>query len=50
MGNIKYGNIGIIPCFAVHSARSGSLEERPARAALRKLLFRCKVNDMSYEL
>ena len=39
MGNIKYGNIGIIPCFAVHSAR----------AELRKL-FRCKVNDISYEL
>jgi hypothetical protein len=25
MGNIKYGNIGILPCFAVHSAGSGSL-------------------------
>ena len=29
MGNIKYGNIGIIPCFAVHSARSGSLYRVP---------------------
>jgi len=29
MSNIKYGNIGIIPCFAVHSARSGSLYRVP---------------------
>jgi hypothetical protein len=29
MGNIKYGNIGIIFCFAVHSDRSGSLARVP---------------------
>lgn len=48
MGNIKYGNIGIIPCCAFRSLRVTL--SRPARAAVRKLLFRCKVNDMSYEL
>ena len=29
MGNIKYGNIGILPSFAVHSARFGSLYRVP---------------------
>jgi hypothetical protein len=50
MGNIKYGNIGIIPCGSCAFRSLRVTRSRPARAALRKLLFRCKVNDMSYEL
>ena len=50
MSNIKYGNIGIKACFRSAFRSLRVTHSRPARTALRKLLFRCKVNDMSYEL